>query len=220
MKPSTYLLVLLSAVLWFGCGKDDGPTTSEQIQAFIDTGWKQFNAANYTAARTEFGDALNLDSTSAGAQVGYAWSLMRIPGSDMQTLLSIITSDSTDALELRTNGWTVMSAANLVLRQYPPTDSLALLVLNADTSYVFSIGDPDVDWRDVLLLRGQALYFMSYYDSAWVVVQPLVIGTEYDAIDNTDPTTWSITVGAATTTYTIFAEVLSIVLGALIEDYR
>ncbi|MFC1481147.1 hypothetical protein ACFL6E_02750 [Candidatus Neomarinimicrobiota bacterium] len=219
MMKSTYILALLSAVLWFGCSKDKGPTRSERIQAYIDAGWTEYAANEFTDARDEFGSALDLDSTSAGAQVGYAWSTMQIPRADVRDVFSIITNDATEDLTVQTDAWTVMSGAHLVLREYPPADSLALLVLTTDSSYVFT-NDPNVDWRDVLLLRGQALYFMSFYDSSWTVIQPLVIGTNYEHIDYTDPTTWSISTNPSAETYTIFAGVVSIILEALTEDYR
>ena len=76
-----------------------GPEIDSRSHFFDSAGWNEYETGDFVNARNEFGDALALDSTSAGAQIGYAWTTMQIPGANVQDVLTIITDDATTDLE-------------------------------------------------------------------------------------------------------------------------
>lgn len=216
MKFVRLILIILSLTLLVDCGKK-GPTKSSRIKAALNAGWDEFENDNMEAALEEFMEAYSMDSSRAQSQVAVAWARLLIPGTDPATVISAIDSNSTDDQDWRNDAWCALAVAHLILSQYPEADSAALLVLTADTAYVFT-HRPSVDWQDLLLIRGQALFFMAEYDSAWQVMSPLVVDTEYESIDPTIPSTWKI--GNTGKTYDMFAEVLAKVISALAEVHR
>ncbi len=217
MKKLFIIVAVLVAVFSPGCKCKKSITAGERLAANIAAGWESFESANYADALIEFSDAMDIDSTSGEARTGFGWSLLRTNGADLNNVLAILNIDATDDLVHQTDAWTAKATSHLLLSQYPPADSVAKLVLDTDTNYVF-VHDPSVQWRDLLITRGQALYHMSDYDSAWQVILPLV--NEDTVYTNIDPDSTSWTLALGTQPYTIFAEVLGIVLTALAEINR
>ncbi len=216
MRFARFILIILSLTFLVDCGRKS-PTKSSRIKSALNAGWNEFEDGDMEAALEEFMEAFNLDSTRAQSQVAVAWARLMIPGTDPATVISAIDSNATDDQDWRNDAWCALAVAHLILSQHPEADSLALLVLTADTAYVFTMR-PTVDWQDLLLIRGQALFFMAEYDSAWQVMNPLVVDTQYESITPTTPSTWKI--GNAGKTYDMFAEVLAVVISALVEVHR
>ncbi len=216
MRFPHYILIILSLTFLVDCGKKS-PTKSSRIKAALNAGWDEFENGDMEAALEEFMEAFNLDSTRAQTQVAVAWARLMIPGTDPATVISAIDSNATDDQDWRNDAWCALAVAHLILSQHQEADSMASLVLAADSAYMFTM-QPTVDWQDLLLIRGQALFFMAEYDSAWQVLDPLVVNTEYTSIDRTDPSSWII--GNMDEPYDFFAEVLAVVISALVEVHR
>ena len=217
MRYTHFILMALSLLLLVDCRKK-GPTKSDRINASLNAGWDEFENGNMEAALEEFMEAFNLDSTRSESQVAVAWARLMIPGPPgPATVISAIDANSTNDQAWRNDAWFALAVAHLILHRHPEADSLALLVLTADPAYVFA-HRRSVDWQDLLLIRGQALFFMAEYDSAWQVMNPLLTDKEYESIDPTNPSTWKI--GNTGKTYDMFAEILAKVISALVEVHR
>lgn len=218
MRFAHYILIILSLTFLMDCGKK-GPTKSSRIKAALNAGWDEFESGDMEAALEEFMEAFNLDSTRAQSQVAVAWARLMIPGTDPATVISAINSNATDDQDWRNDAWCALAVAHLILDQYPEADSTASLVLTADPAYVFT-HRPSVDWQDLLLIRGQALFFMAEYDLAWQVMSPLLTDPPYVSITPADPDTWVIWDVNRYKTYDSFAEILAKVISALVEVHR
>lgn len=218
MRFAHYILIIISLTFLMDCGKKS-PTKSSRIKSALNAGWDEFESSNMEAALEEFMEAFNLDSTRAQSQVAVAWARLMIPGIDPATVIMAIDSNSTDDQDWRNDAWCVLAVAHLILNQYPQADSVALLVLTADPAYVF-VHRPSADWQDLLLIRGQALFFMAQYITAWQVMGPLLTDPAYASIDPADPNTWVIWDVDRYKTYNIFAEIVAKVISALVEVHR
>ena len=217
MRYTHFILMALSLLLLVDCRKK-GPTKSDRINASLNAGWDEFENGNMEAALEEFMEAFNLDSTRSESQVAVAWARLMIPGPPgPATVISAIDANSTNDQDWRNDAWCALAVAHLILNQYPQADSVALLVLTADAAYVFA-HRPSVDWQDLLLIRGQALFFMAQYTSAWQVMGPLLTDPAYASINPANPSTWKI--GKTGKTYDMFAEIVAKVISALVEDHR
>ena len=216
MRFAHYILIIISLTFLMDCGKKS-PTKSSRIKSALNAGWDEFESSNMEAALEEFMEAFNLDSTRAQSQVAVAWARLMVPGTDPATVISAIDSNATDDQEWRNDAWCALAVAHLILNQYSEADSVALLVLTADPAYVFA-HRPSVDWQDLLLIQGQALFFMAQYTSAWQVMGPLLTDPPYASIDPANPSTWKI--GNTGKTYNMFAEIVAKVISALVEVHR
>ncbi|MCK4577641.1 MAG: hypothetical protein KAU50_02550 [Candidatus Marinimicrobia bacterium] len=219
MRHAKYITLLCIIMMLSASCRKKGPTASERIKSALRAGWENFEAERFTAAENDFWDAFAMDSSRAESQVGLGWARFMIPGTALTTVLSAIDSNATDNADWQTDAWCLLASVNLSRMEYGTADSLAALTLSSDTSYVF-LHRPEIDWQDLLVVRGQALFFMAEYDSSWTVMMPLTDGTSHSSIDPDDETTWSITIENNTITYTIFAEVLARVISDLAEQYR
>ncbi len=218
MRFAHYILIILSLTFLMDCGRK-GPTKSKRIKSALNAGWDEFENGDMEAALEEFLEAYREDASRAESQVAVAWARLLIPGSDPAAVIAVINSNATDDQEWRNDAWCALAVAHLILNQYPEADSTASLVLTADPAYVFT-HRPSVDWQDLLLIRGQALFFMAEYDSAWQVMSPLLTDPPYVSITPADPDTWVIWVVDRYKTYDIFAEILARVISALVEVHR
>ena len=218
MRFAHYILIIISLTFLMDCGKKS-PTKSSRIKSALNAGWDEFESSNMEAALEEFMEAFNLDSTRAQSQVAVAWARLMVPGTDPATVISAIDSNATDDQEWRNDAWCALAVAHLILNQYPQADSAALMVLTADPAYVF-VHRPSADWQDLLLIRGQALFFMAQYITAWQVMGPLLTDPAYASIDPADPNTWVIWDVDRYKTYNIFAEIVAKVISALVEVHR
>ena len=218
MRIVRYILPLLLLMFMVDCG-GKSPSKSDRIKSALSAGWDEFENGDMETALEEFIEAYSLDSSRAQSQVAVAWARLMVPGTDPATVISVIDSNATDDLDWRNDAWCALAVANLIMSRHPEADSLALLVLTADSAYVFTYR-PTVDWQDLLLIRGQALFFMTEYDSSWQVMGPLLIETTYDDIDPADPDTWVIWDVDRYKTYGMFAEILAKVISALAEIHR
>ena len=218
MRYTHFILMALSLMLLMDCRKK-GPTKSDRIKASLNAGWDEFENGNMDAALEEFLEAYVEDSSRAQSQVAVAWARLLIPDIDPATVIAVIDSNATDDQDWRNDAWCALAVAHLILNQYSEADSVALLVLTADSAYVFA-HRPSVDWQDLLLIRGQALFFMAQYTSAWQVMGPLLTDPPYVSIDPADPNTWVIWDVDRYKTYNIFAEIVAKVISALVEVHR
>ncbi|MEE9464313.1 MAG: hypothetical protein V3W14_01900 [Candidatus Neomarinimicrobiota bacterium] len=221
MKLTHQISILLALMVSFalvGCGRKS-PTQSSRIKSALRAGWNEFDDGNMEAALEEFLEAYSLDSTRAQSQVAVAWARLMIPGTDPATVIAVIDSNATDDEDWQNDAWCALAVAHLILNEHQEADSAAFKVLAADSAYIF-VNRPSVDWNDLLLIRGQALFFMAEYDSAWTVLTSLVVGTIYESIDPTNLNTWVFWDVDRYKTYNMFAEILAKVISALVETHR
>jgi len=214
MKFINIALALLIALALGACRKG-GPTKQERIDAFNDAGWTLFEQGDFTAALEEFLDGLNLDFTNISGNVGKGWSLLMLGDEDLATIAAALDEGTTEP-EWQNDAWCGLAVARLNQQQYAGADSLAGRVLTAsDTSYVF-VHRQEIDWHDLLIIQAEARFFTTLYTQAWQALQPLIVGPPYDSIDPGDPSTWVI----GNKTYSLFEEVLAVIISALADEYR
>ncbi|MFB0517609.1 MAG: tetratricopeptide repeat protein [Candidatus Neomarinimicrobiota bacterium] len=213
MRFINIMLTLALALALGACG-GKGPTKKERIDAFNETGWELFQKGDFTAALEEFSEALALDSTNVAANVGLGWCMLLLGDPNLSAIIAALEVGATSA-SWQHDAWCGLAVANLNQQLYAEADSVAGLVLAADSSYVFTYR-PQIDWQDLLVIQAQARFFTTAYIQAWQAIQPLIVGPPYDAIDPADPTTWVI----GTTSYSLFEEVLAVIISALAEQYR
>jgi len=206
--------ILALALIIGGCGKKK-PTLQEKVAAFNQGGWEKFEDSDYPGALSEFSSTLELDFTNAEGHVGSGWSQLLISGADLSDVISVLDSNATTDPAWQTDAWSALATGNLTLGNYAESDSFANLVITAEPAYVFD-HLPEVDWTDMLVIRGQSQFFMADYDSAWQVIQDLIPGSDFELIDQADSTTWVI----AGKTYALFGQLLADILWAFTESYR
>ncbi|GAG11481.1 unnamed protein product, partial [marine sediment metagenome] len=105
---------------------------------------------------------------------------------------------------------------------YSAADSLAELVLAADSGYVFTYRE-QIDWCDLLIIQAQARFFIPDYAGAWRAIEPLLAETTSPVdlsnvnLNPADPSTWIIDDG---TPFALYELALAKVINLLAEKYR
>lgn len=232
MKPVNKILALLIAVIMSACGWfDKGPTKQERVEAFNDVGWELFTEGKYALALEEFGDGLKLDPLNIPGNVGRGWSLLMLDDNQRDTVVAALELGAASA---STEGWQNHSWCGLavvklnlaaIMNQdtlYQQSDSLAGLVLAADSGYVFTYHE-QINWCDLLVIQAQTRFITLDYDGAWQALGPLladtptlVVGQPNGNLDSADPNTWVVN----GITFALYEETLAEAISILAEKYR
>jgi tetratricopeptide (TPR) repeat protein len=222
MRIKVILLLLAAAALSLGVScKGKGPTKQERIDAFNEAGWVSMEEGNFAEALQEFAAAVGLDSDNAEGNVGLGWSLILSNSSNlprMSTALEFGTADT----EWQQDAWSGLAVARLNQQRYAEADSLAGLVLSADSAYVL-VYYSDVDWRDLLVIQAQARYYNVDYAQVWQAVLPLLadttsltVGVPDGNLDPYDSATWVVN----GTNFALYEVALADVIFRLVQIYR
>jgi len=162
LLPRCLSFVLLGLVV--GCGgggtAPPEPTASELTEA----GWAHFAAGRFQEAAASFSDAIAVDPAFADAYNGRGWASLRLIrfGEALGAFAA--------ALNLGLGTADPLAGRALALRDLEPVDwaatgEAAAGALAADGRYVFS-RDPSLDWKDLRLVLGHALFARGDYAGA------------------------------------------------------
>lgn len=203
---------------------EPGPTIQEQVDAFNESGWQLFTESKFTAALEEFMEGLNLDPINSSGNVGRGWSLLMLDDEDQDMIVAAL---EVGAIAPSTDGWQKHSWCGLAVVKlnqllYSTADSLAVLVLAADSGYVFTYRE-QINWRDLLIIQAQARFITTDYDGAWQAIQSLladtpslVVGVPNGNLDRADSSTWIVD----GIDFALYEGALASVIHILAEKYR
>ncbi len=203
---------------------EPGPTIQEQVDAFNEAGWQLFTESKFTAALEEFMEGLNLDPVNSSGNVGRGWSLLVPDDQDQDTIVAALdvgaAGPSADGWQ--EHSWCGLAVVKLNQLLYSEADSLADLVLAADSGYVFTYRE-QINWCDLLVIQAQARFFAIDYDGAWQAVGPLladtpslVVGVPNGNLDRADPNTWIVD----GIDFALYEGALASVIFTLVKKYR
>ncbi|MFC1618858.1 hypothetical protein ACFL45_02830 [Candidatus Neomarinimicrobiota bacterium] len=222
MRIKVILMLLAAAVLSMGVScKGKGPTKQERIDAFNEAGWVSMEEGNFAEALREFEDAIALDSDNIEGNIGLGWSLILMNSTNLPRISTALGKGTADT-KWQQDAWSGLAVTRLNQQRYAEADSLAGLVLNADSSYVL-IYYSEVDWRDLLVIQAQARYYNVDYAQAWQAVLPLLaesvtltVGVPNGNLDPYDSATWVVN----GTNFALYEAALADVIFRLVEVYR
>ena len=218
------ILVYVVMLALFTCEWcEPGPTIQEQVDAFNEAGWQLFTESEFATALEEFKEGLALDPVNSSGNVGRGWSLLMLDDQDQDTIVAVLEAV---AASPSTGGWQEHSWCGLAVVKlnqllYSAADSLAALVLAANSGYVFTYRE-QIDWRDLLIIQAQARFITTDYDGAWQAIEPLLAETDSPVNlpnGNLDPavsSTWIVN----GTTFALYEVALAEVISILTEEYR
>lgn len=228
-RPKT--LAFLLVVVLSGCGwLKKEPTRQERVEAFNDAGWELFTEGKYALALEEFQDGLRLDRENVSGNVGRGWSLLMLDVSQQDTIVAALErgAASPSAEGWQDHSWCGLAIVTFSLAAaanqdtlYTDSDSLAGLVLAANSAYVFTYRE-QINWRDLLVIQAQARYITINYAGAWQAIVPLLAETDSPVelpngdLDPADPGTWIVN----GTTFALYEEALARVINLLAQKYR
>lgn len=185
------LIVIVLVVVQLGACRKKGPTASQRIAAFNSAGRAGLEDGFFAAALKEFESSLQLDPNNLEAKVGSGWAIILLDDRDLEEAVAHFDITVTSDAKWQSDAWTGLSVIRLTQRIYAKADSLALLALGTDSSYVL-LWKPDIDWNDLLVIQAQARYAQTLYDSSWVALWALLPGTPHESIDRNTPSTWMV----------------------------
>ena len=226
------ILVYVVILALFTCEWcEPGPTIQEQVDAFNKIGWELFTESEFAAALEEFKEGLNLVRDNISGNVGRGWSLLMLDDEDQDTIVAVLevgaAGPSADPASGGAYGWQEYSWCGLAVVKlnqllYSAADSLAELVLAADSGYVFTYRE-QINWCDLLVIQAQARFFTIDYDGAWQAIQllladtpSLVVGVPNGNLDRADSSTWRVD----GTDFALYEGALARVIFTLVKKYR
>lgn len=218
------ILVYVVILALFTCEWcEPGPTIQEQVDAFNEAGWELFTESEFSAALDEFKDGLNLDPVNISGNVGRGWSLLMLDDQDQDTIIAVLevgaAGPSADGWQ--EHSWCGLAVVKLNQLLYSEADSLAGLVLAADSGYLFTYRE-QIDWRDLLVIQAQARFITTDYAGAWQAIEPLLAETTSPVdLSNVnlvpaDPSTWIVD----GTNFALYEMALAEVINLLADKYR
>lgn len=222
MKIRLILTLLTAAALSLGVScKGKGPTKQERIAAFNEAGWVSLDEGNFAEALQEFADAVALDSNNVEGNIGIGWSLILMNSSNLHRISNALGKGTADNV-WQQDAWAGLAVNSLNRQLYSAADSLAGLVLDADSAYVL-VNYSAVDWRDLLVIQAQARYYNVDYAQAWQAVQPLLadttsltVGVPAGNLDPADSSTWVVN----GTNFALYEAALADAIYRLVQIYR
>lgn len=218
------ILVYVVILALFTCEWcEPGPTTQEQVDDFNETGWELFTESEFSAALEEFKEGLNLDPVNISGNVGRGWSLLMLDDEDQDTIVAVLEAVAAgpSADGWQEHSWCGLAVVKLNQLYYSAADSLAGLVLAANSGYLFTYRE-QINWRDLLVIQAQARFITTDYAGAWQAIEPLLAGTT-SPVDlsnvNLDPavsSTWIVN----GIDFALYEAALAEVIQILAEKYR
>ncbi len=222
------ILVYVVILALFTCEWcEPGPTIQEQVDAFNETGWELFMESDFAAALEEFQEGLALDPVNSSGNVGRGWSLLMLDEEDQDMIIAALEAGAAgpSADGWKNHSWCGLAVVKLNQLLYSAADSLAALVLTADSGYLFTYRE-QIDWRDLLVIQAQARFITADYDRAWRAIEPLLAETDSPVklpngdLDPADPGTWVVEDTNNGTTFALYELALAEVISILTEEYR
>jgi tetratricopeptide (TPR) repeat protein len=174
-KKHAALLIILAAVcipaIFWGCKKDEAPTQPEKSALdWIQEGWQQFEARNYSAAANSFNSALGLnpaDSIAAIAYCGMGWSQGRMHSTDVayNNFSFAIQRDSASPGPSVVDAYVGRAGVLHQKNLYNDAIADAQRALNLSGTYEFS-HERTIKFTDLHFLMAEAYYHMRQYSMA------------------------------------------------------
>ena len=201
---------------------EPGPTKQEQVDDFNEAGWELFTKSEFSAALDEFKEGLNLDPVNISGNVGRGWSLLMLEDEDQDTIVAVLEAvaagPSVDGWQ--EHSWCGLAVVKLNQLYYSAADSLAGLVLAANSGYLFTYRE-QIDWRDLLVIQAQARFITTDYAGAWQAIELLLAETTSPVdlsnvnLVRADPSTWIVD----GTNFALYEAALAEVIQILAEKY-
>lgn len=154
-----FLLLLLAAC---GGGDSTEPVVLATPEELTEEGWAHYAQGRDVEAAARFAEAIAMDPAFADAYNGRGWANLR------RLRFAEALDDFADALAFGLDTADPLAGRALVLRDLEPVQwgavaETARLALTADSRYIFA-RDPALDWRDLRILLGQALFADREYE--------------------------------------------------------
>jgi|GEM_PF-3436379 len=203
---------------------EPGPTKQEQVDAFNEAGWELFTESKFTAALDEFKEGLNLDPVNISGNVGRGWSLLMLDDADQDTIVAVLEAVAAgpSAGGWQEHSWCGLAVVKLNQLYYSAADSLAGLLLAANSGYLFTYRE-QINWRDLLVIQAQARFITTDYAGAWQAVEPLLadtptleVGLPNGSLDPAVSSTWIVN----GIDFALYEAALAEVIQILAEKYR
>lgn len=190
MKQTLIIGLSLLAIA-AGCSKKTTAPVPEEITAaqYLAQGWTSFNAGSYSAAMSDFNNAIAKDAALADAHNGKGW-CQGILGSPAAALATYRTglSHSGSNNEIKSG----MAFSYSTLDSSAQAINLALEVHNTDSLWQFphtyrASRDNQLNYREIRLLLCQNYFKRAIFDSSYLWVQKLPTGLCLDSASLTTP---------------------------------
>ncbi len=192
---SRLFTALLPALLFLGCGDDDGGVVDADAITFVNQGWDKYSAGDFVAAEAKFNSAISNSSNTGGGYNGMGWVLLATMELDSS-------GDPTRSISLQTDS--TLAAAlqyfdRAVAEGFPDADAQAgrTIIFNLANEFRQAVnagldavaidlsfqlpGDASVDIRDVRLAMAQSYLELGEYEEA--LEQAVLINPNLDPIN-------------------------------------
>ncbi len=212
------ILIIIVSLIFLHCGQfttepekktaGGGPS----IEELLDAGWTAFTASKYDSAQQKFDKALAQEPANISANVGKGWALLLRDSNHLQLVILCLEkglSDSKWEKDCRSG----IIVAKFNQAKYDEIPALVNYCLKDNPAYSFSY-QPQIDWRDLILIKAQALYFTKKYKDAWTEIKKLT--AKYNYIDPQASETWVVDDAS----YFSFEAVLSKIIQIISATYR
>ncbi len=165
-----FILNSIFVMLFFltGCSSkssNPGPDVSE----IINSGWAKFEqtSPDYVGALADFIEAIELNPDVAEAYVGKGWSYAKMGEGSSDTRYALAIDNFNLAINLDEEEYDAhagMAFAYHVTNKYSKVIEYTDNVLDNTEYYIFS-HDQDINRDDLLLIKGQAYFYLGDYDN-------------------------------------------------------
>ncbi|MBN2413839.1 hypothetical protein JXQ31_19350 [candidate division KSB1 bacterium] len=211
------ILIIFFSLIFLHCGKfttepEKKVTGDPTIEELLDSGWADFTASQYDSAQQKFDKVLAQEPENVAANVGKGWALLLRDSNHLQLVILCLEKGLTDGnwvSDCRTG----IIVAKFNQAKYDEIPALVNYCLKDNPAYSFSY-QPKIDWRDLILIKAQALYFTKKYKDAWTEIKKLT--TKYNYIDPQASETWVVD----DVSYFSFEAVLSKIIQIVSVLYR
>ena len=181
-KINVYVLAVL---LLFGCSENQEsvPPPQQSPEEFIVEGWSRFQDRLYVDALNNFNAALSISPQNSSASVGKAWTLLILDNEETSALYGQIESFLEN--NIGDSIWAEISFCGLAIVHFVQENYSSAIIysdslLARDSLFVFDYNN-DIDYRDIILVKAQAQFFIQQYmESANSLIE---VSPSYD-LDN------------------------------------
>jgi len=179
------LILLLNFIQCPGGGGSSPKTIEDKIAKYLSSGWENFSDGKYDESLSDFQEILKFESDHREGNMGCGWVGLVQDNESMSILNDYLIkglSDTSIANDCRCG----LAAINLIDEKYADAVGYINDVLTDEPSYTFQY-KTDIDYRDLLVIKAQSLFFLKQYNNAYEAV--LELTTTY-IFDPDDYSTW------------------------------
>jgi len=182
-----FSLAIILLFLW-GCEResDDIPTGAPlSVQEFLDSGWENFEAGNYSQALADFNEAASRDAGETEAYLGLGWCRLRLQQynlaiSNASSVIQDVNANvvpASLAMQYKTESFACLVGSYQGL--YPADLENCYMVVSSvdsvleyDANFVFTY-DEDVNTTSLIVSKADAYFALSDFNNALVTITGL-----------------------------------------------